>query len=429
MPTVTTTTTAPAQTGVLSCRSHLRICRRAVLAHRLYLVYALLFPVLVIILAGDGAVYRLSAVILLALLPTGLLVSTALTGEQLRAFGMVTADQRRHRRTMIGVTAVFCVIDFVVYSVVNAVTTSLGDGLPWWCLGAAAVLAVVLLVVRAIPSGASGDTPVDGKELPGRGVLPGRGAAAATGTDAGTPHGRRGLVPGAVRRTWRPVLWSICALVTVQMLVRLVVPGAASTAVTGLMLIVGITALAAGGEQAALFRTVLVFGGSRSAWIRTVLREGVVLPLVGAFGAVAAMVMERVFVTGPGWADASALVTVHSPRDAVLIVLAGAASGVVVFLVGTASALADVWIPGWASILLVMGGSAAVVGLLAAVWVPGTNDWLGQWWTLTGGFLVCVLGVGVVAPLLAWLTSRCSLRADRGMSTWLGIRTRGEDGA
>lgn len=37
------------ENNLLPWRTHLRICRSSVLSHRMYLVYALLFPVLVII--------------------------------------------------------------------------------------------------------------------------------------------------------------------------------------------------------------------------------------------------------------------------------------------------------------------------------------------------------------------------------------------
>lgn len=324
------------QSTSLSWQTHLRICWSSVLSHRIYLIYTLLFPVLIIGLGGgnSGFWYRLSAIVLLALLPTGLVTAAALTGEQLRAFGFVIADQRRHRITMILVTLTFCVLAFALYAVVNA----LSGGLPWWCLGVAALVSIIFLAVRAIPSGASGDDPALRPERPA--------------------HTQVNI--HAVRRTWRPAVQSIAALVIGQMLVRMVFPDAAQTAMTVLMVIVGITAVIAGSEQADLLRTRLVFGGSRRAWARTVLREGTVLPVAGALGAVVAMVLEKVFVDGLGWADTSALVTVGSMADAGVIAIAGAATGVVVLLVGMASTVADVQLPGSASIPLVM--------VVAATW-------------------------------------------------------------
>lgn len=405
------------QAPSLSWRSHLRICRGSVLSHRMYPVYALLFPVLVIVMGGsDGIVYRTSAMVLMALLPTGLLISTALTGEQLRAFGMVTVEQRRHRRMMIGVAAVFSVVAFGVYSAVNGVSLAHGAGLPWWCLGCAAVLAAVLLLARAIPSGASGES-LEFRQAVDEEAPDSLSVTSVAGTAAGT------AARSAVRRTWRPLLRSICALVVLQMVIRTVASGMADTAMTVLMLVVGMTTMAAGGELADQFRTMLVFGGSRSTWARGVLREGAVLPLAGAVGAVVAVALEKVVVEELGWADASPLVTARSLKDAAVIAIAGAATGVVIFLVGMVSTLADVQLPGWASVVLILLEAAAVVGLLVAVWAPGTDAWQGEWWTLSGGLLVCLVGGGVGVPLLAWLASRSSLRTDRKMSAWLGMKT------
>lgn len=389
MTTITAASRVSSLSGALSWRSHLRICRQAVASHPRYLAFALVFPVLIIILAGSSTLTLISAVIVLALLPTGLVSTAALTGEQLRAFGMGTADQQRHRRMMVTVTAVFSVLAFGLYTAANAVTVALDDGLPWWCLGLAAAAAVVLLVVRAVPTGASDDTTVLRPET-------------ATDTQVNML---------TVRRTWRPVLWSISALVILQMVVRIVFPDAAQTAMSVLMLAVGVTAIGAGTEQTDLFRTVLVFGGSRRRWVRTVLREGAVLPLVGVVGAIVAVALEKVVVEGLGWADASALVTASSLKDATVIVIAGAATGEVVFLVGMASTLADVKLPGWASIILVMVEAAAVVGLLVAIWAPGADGWQGQWWTLSGGVLVLVLG-GRCCCTAAGMARRPELPSD-----------------
>lgn len=77
---------------------------------------------LVIIVGSEGVWFRIAAVFLVASLQTGLMTAAALTGEQLRAFGLMVADQRRHRITLILITLVVYVISFGVDAVVIALT-------------------------------------------------------------------------------------------------------------------------------------------------------------------------------------------------------------------------------------------------------------------------------------------------------------------
>ncbi len=399
--------------GVLPWRTHLRICRSTVLSHRMYLVYALVFQVLIIVMGSEGAWYRISAVVLLGLLPSGLMMTVALTGEQLRAFGFATADQRRHRITVILVTAVFCVVAFGV----NAAANVLSGGLPWWCLGAGAVLALVLLVVRAIPTGASGDTPATPEKSPER--CP--GSPVRRPPAAGS--GGRQLVVVAVRRRWRPVLWALVALVVGQIVVRIGLPSAVDTVMPVLMIVVGMAAIITGQELSRILTTELVFSGSRKGWRQVVLRESAVVPVAGVVGAGAAVGLDRVFVGRLGWVDANPLSAIDEPSDAVPVLVAGAATGVIVVLVSIVAALVDKALPGWASIIAVMVGAASVVGLLYLVWSPGASGWGAGWSSLSGGVPVLVVGSLAVVPLAAWLVSRCSLRTDRDTTEWSGFGT------
>lgn len=407
--TVTEATDVTEETGCLPWRVHLRICRSSVLSHRMYLVYAVLFPVLIVVMASESAWYRVAVVVVFGLLPSGLVAKVTLTGEQLRAFGFTTADQRRHRITVILVTTAGCVVGFGV----DAAAIALSGGLPWWGLGAGAVLALVLLAVRAIPSGASGDIPTDKGRAPGRSDI--RPVTASAG--------HRPLLVSAVRRRWRPVLWAVGVLVVGQIVVRAVLPGAAETAMTMVMLAIGMVAITVGQGLSEVFTTMLVFGCSRKVWMSVMLREAAVVPAVGMAGAAVAIGLDAELVGQLGWVRASPLLAIHAPMDVVLILIAGAASGVVVLMVSTASVLVLRVFPGWASLIAVAVGSASVVGLLFLVWSPGSEERRGPWLTWTGGPLVLVVGSLVVVPFLVWLTSRCSVRTDGDTATWLGLRT------
>lgn len=393
------------ENNLLPWRTHLRICRSSVLSHRMYLVYALRFPVLVIIVGSEGVWFRIAAVLLVASLPTGLMTAAALNGEQLRAFGLVAADQRRHRITLILITLVVCVISFGVAAVVIAFT----GRFPWWCLGVAALLSLAALVLRAIPSGASGDDRDLSQSVPGRTLT-------ATAVSSG-------LLVDAVRRQFLQVVKTFAVLVLVQMMVRILLPGIAGTVMSVLMMVVGMTAIATGAALSGTLTSVMVFGGSRKQWSRTVLREGSLLPLAGPLGVAVAMGMEKVFVDWLGWADPSLLVETDGISDVVFILLAGTASGVIVLLVTLVSALVDRVLPGWASIIALMIGAAAVVGLMYLVWPAAADGWDRDWWTLTGGLTVCVVGGIGLAPMLTRLVSRCSMREDRDMADWYGFRT------
>lgn len=333
------------------------------------------------------------------------MTAAALNGEQLRAFGLVAADQRRHRITLILITLVVCVISFGVDAVVIAFT----GRFPWWCLGVAALLSLAALVLRAIPSGASGDDRDLSQSVPGRTLT-------ATAVSSG-------LLVDAVRRQFLQVVKTFAVLVLVQMMVRILLPGIAGTVMPVLMMVVGMTAIATGVALSGTLTSVMVFGGSRKHWSRTVLREGSLLPLAGPLGVAVAMGMEKVFVDWLGWADPSLLVETDGISDVVFILLAGTASGVIVLLVTLVSALVDRVLPGWASIIALMIGAAAVVGLMYLVWPAGADGWDRDWWTLTGGLTVCVVGGIGLAPMLTRLVSRCSMREDRDMADWYGFRT------
>lgn len=70
-----------------------------------------------------------------------------------------------------------------------------------------------------------------------------------------------------------------------------------------------------------------------------------------------------------------------------------------------------------------MVGAAAVVGLMYLVWPAGGDGWDRDWWPLTGGFTVCVVGGLGLAPMLTQLVSRCSRRECNDMAAWYGFRT------
>lgn len=360
---------------------------------------------LVIIVGSEGVWFRIAAVFLVASLQTGLMTAAALTGEQLRAFGLVVADQRRHRITLILITLVVCVISFGVDAVVIALT----GRFPWWSLGVAALLSLAALVLRVIPSGASGDDRDLGQSVPGRTLT-------ATAVSSG-------LLVDAVRRQFFRVVKTVAVLVLVQMMVRILLPGIAGTVMSALMMVVGMTVIATGAALSGTVTSVMVFGGSRKQWSRTVLRDGSLLPLVGLLGAAVAMGMEKVFVDWLGWADPSLLGQADGISDVVLILLAGTASGVIVLLVAMLSALVDRVLPGWASIIALMVGAAAVVGLMYLVWPAGADAWVRAWWALTGGLTVCVVGGIGLPPMLTQLVSRCSMRECNDMAAWYGFRT------
>ncbi len=184
----------------------------------------------------------------------------------------------------------------------------------------------------------------------------------------------------AVRRQFFRVVKTVAVLVLVQMMVRILLPGIAGTVMSALMMVVGMTDIATGAALSGTLASVMVFGGSRKQWSRTVLRDGSLLPLVGLLGAAVAMGMEKVFVDWLGWADPSLLGQADGISDVVFILLAGTASGVIVLLVAMLSALVDRVLPGWASIIALMVGAAAVVGLMYLVWPAGGTDGTG-----TGG--------------------------------------------
>lgn len=227
----------------------------------------------------------------------------------------------------------------------------------------------------------------------------------------------------AVRRQFFRVVKTVAVLVLVQMMVRILLPGIAGTVMSTLMMVVGMTAIATGAALSGTLTSVMVFGGSRKQWSRTVLRDGSLLPLVGLLGAAVAMGMEKVFVDWLGWADPSLLGQADGISDVVFILLAGTASGVIVLLVAMLSALVDRVLPGWASIIALMVGAAAVVGLMYLVWPAGADAWVRGWWPLTGGLTVCVVGGLGLAPMLTQLVSRCSLRKCNDMAAWYGFRT------
>ncbi|WP_312804023.1 hypothetical protein [Corynebacterium variabile] len=87
------------------------------------------------------------------------------------------------------------------------------------------------------------------------------------------------------------------------------------------------------------------------------------------------MSMEKVFVDWLGWADPSLLGQADGISDLVLILLAGTASGVIMLRVAMLSALVDRVLPGWPSIIALMVGAAAVVGLMYLVWPAGADAW------------------------------------------------------
>ncbi|WP_148263302.1 hypothetical protein [Corynebacterium variabile] len=356
-------------------------------------------------MGSEGVWFRIDAVFLVASLQTGLMTAAALTGEQLRAFGLVVADQRRHRITLILITLIVCVISFGV----DAVVIFLSGRFPWWCLGVAALLSLAALVLRVIPSGASGDDRDLSQSVPGRTLT-------ATAVSSG-------LLVDAVRRQFFRVVKTVAVLVLVQMMVRILLPGIAGTVMSTLVMVVGMTAIATGAALSGTLTSVMVFGGSRKQWSRTVLRDGSLLPLVGLLGAAVAMGMEKVFVDWLGWADPSLLGQADGISDVVFILLAGTASGVIMLLVAMLSALVDRVLPGWASIIALMVGAAAVVGLMYLVWPAGADAWVRGWWALTGGLTVCVVGGIGLAPMLTQLVSRCSLRKCNDMAAWYGFRT------
>lgn len=68
-------------------------------------------------------------------------------------------------------------------------------------------------------------------------------------------------------------------------------------------------------------------------------------------------------------------------------------------------------------------GAAAVVGQMYLVWPAGADAWDRDWWALTGGLTVCVVGGIGLAPMLTQLVSRCSMRECNDMAAWYGFRT------
>lgn len=418
-----TTTTQPtdpaaAPRTVLPWRAHLRISLLALLSHRMYLICSLLFPLVVLGLDSDaGQVrYRVTAVVVMALFPTGAALNATLSTAELGAFGTGPTDQRRHVFAGAAVSVGLCAVSFAA----DAVVVALAAGPGWTDLAVAAVAAPVVVALRTMSR--LRQVGRDGDAASGTAVSAGPTASAAGLSGAVTVSADRGraVLRSAVHREWRRVAWAGSFLAPVQMLARVVAPGAVETVMSIAMLAVGIVALTAGTSLSGLLNAVLVFGGRRRDWAVVVLRGALVVPVAGAAGAGVAVVLEALCTRLTGLAAPSPLVTVHGTGDVLLVLVAGAASGVVTVAVGLVSALADQALPVWAQVLGVMVTAAAVVGLLTLIWNPGTGGWTDAGRSAVGPVLVCVVGGAGLPVVFTALARRCSLRPGDGIRGWLG---------